>query len=455
MELVLGVSMTPTTVRMVLVEGENADGVMVDHHVFPITASDAAAPSNASDQVMDAVLATRQCALAAGHHLASTGVTSSDHAEAAALRQALTACGIDDVPVFSGLDAASALARAVGSAVGYGTGALMFIERDTATLSVVQTIDGSVAKVLGRSLHTPDAMAVLTEMVNGLETHEPRPEAMSVVASGVDVGAVKSHLENRVSLPVSAPEEPELALALGAAALAAANAPRLDAPTCGLACSREPAGAMTAAAAYPVALAGPSQLAPAGHDGASLDVAADIVPGLYNPVAGHRPFLSAGSSVTATFAVGVLALVISFAVQLTADQRLSPGPSTAAPAPLAARPAPEAVPAPAPPGPPPVVPAVGPPLTALQTSRSATALYKVPPPSAMPPHAPAPVAPPAAPAPVGIPPAILPAPWLLPIPPPPHYQPPVFGPWYPVPRQPQPPRPQHGHGHHGRGGGGD
>ena len=71
MEIVLGVSMTPTTVRMVLVEGDKADGVTVDHDVFDITAIDGAATSSASDQVIAAVLGTRESAVAAGHHLAS------------------------------------------------------------------------------------------------------------------------------------------------------------------------------------------------------------------------------------------------------------------------------------------------------------------------------------------------------------------------------------------------
>ena len=47
--------------------------------------------------------------------------------------------------------AAGALAQAVGLAVGYATTALLFIDRDTATLSVVQTDDGSVVKVLSRT----------------------------------------------------------------------------------------------------------------------------------------------------------------------------------------------------------------------------------------------------------------------------------------------------------------
>src|SRR3954464_15617969 len=39
-EIVLGVSMTPTTVSIALVEGEKADGVIVERDVFDITAVD-------------------------------------------------------------------------------------------------------------------------------------------------------------------------------------------------------------------------------------------------------------------------------------------------------------------------------------------------------------------------------------------------------------------------------
>ena len=61
---------------------------------------------------------------------------------------------------------------------------------------------------------------------------------------------MKAHLENLVALPVSAPEEPELALARGAA-LASAHAPEMEASTAGLAYSQDPDGT-TAGSAYAV-----------------------------------------------------------------------------------------------------------------------------------------------------------------------------------------------------------
>ena len=96
MEIVLGVSMTPTTVRMALVEGEKADGVILEHDVFDITAINGSATSGTSDDVIAAILGTQEGAIVNGHHLVSTGVAWSDHAQAAALREALESRGIED-----------------------------------------------------------------------------------------------------------------------------------------------------------------------------------------------------------------------------------------------------------------------------------------------------------------------------------------------------------------------
>ena len=79
MDIVLGVSTTPTTVRMVLVEGEKGDGVTVDHDSFDVSAKEGSANSAAADQVVEAVLGTQESAATGGHHLKAIGVTWSDH----------------------------------------------------------------------------------------------------------------------------------------------------------------------------------------------------------------------------------------------------------------------------------------------------------------------------------------------------------------------------------------
>ena len=75
-DLVLGMSMAPSTVDMVLVEGKNGDGATVDQDGFPIAASAATsnlATSPAADQTLAAILGTQQSAAAGGYRLASTG----------------------------------------------------------------------------------------------------------------------------------------------------------------------------------------------------------------------------------------------------------------------------------------------------------------------------------------------------------------------------------------------
>jgi hypothetical protein len=430
-EIVLGVSMTPTTVSIALVEGEKADGVIVEHDVFDISAVDGSATSSACDHVIAAVLGTQEGAIAAGHHLVSTGVTWTDHAEVAALREALVARGIEDVLLVSELHAAGALAKAVGRAVGYDTTALMFIERDTATLAVVETADGSVVKVLSQSLDGADATAVVADMVASLEALEPVAQGMFVVGSGVDVTAVNAHLQDIVSVPVIAPEEPQRALARGAA-LASANAPRYDTSTIGLAYSQDPDETI----AYPTVLAGDATTFLGLHDDASL-ATADVASDLDGTSERSKPFLLVGSSLTAIFVAGMMALAVAMAtsVQPTVDQGSGQMPVRpgAAAAPPALQQVPTTVPAPAQAAPP--------------SAATATARLKVPP--APPPpvfvrnEAPAPAALPPPPA---APPGILPplVPWLPPIlQPPPYYNPQ----WYPGPIGPWGHGgPRHGHG---------
>jgi uncharacterized membrane protein YgcG len=437
---------------MVLVEGEKADGVTVDHDVFDINTADGSATSNAAEQVAAAVLGTQESAAASGHHLKSIGVTWTHHSDAAALRDTLVARGVEDVMLVSAGHAAASLAQAVGRAIGYDTTAVLFIEKDIATMSVVKTDDGSVVKVFTRDLHDSDAMAVFTEMAQSVESAESAPQGLFIVGSGVDAAAVKAHLENLVSLPVSAPDEPELALARGAA-LASAHAPEMEASTAGLAYSQDRDGT-TAASAYPepagvaTQMAGiATQMAPAGASEAysdSLaysDEMAEADPEPFYEDETRKPFLLVGSALTSIFVVGVVALVISLAVSIrpTVDQRPSPGESPVIPSQAAPAPAPELAPvapkpAPAPAAPPPeTIKAPVPVVQQAPVEAPRTVFVQQPAPA---PAAPAPAPPPAAP-----PPAPVPA---APVIPPPVLSPPIFNPpaYYP-PRPPIyiPPKP--------------
>jgi hypothetical protein len=468
-EIVLGVSMTPTTVRMVLVEGEKADGVTVDHDVFDVTAGEGSA--TAPDQVIAAILGTRESATEGGHRLVSTGVTWRDHAEAAALRDALAAHHIEDVMLVSELHAAGALAQAVGGAVGYERTALMFLERDTATLSVVQTADGSIVKVQRQDLHTEDAIAELTSMVAGLSDLTAAPQALFVVGSGISVAAIKVHLESATSLPVSAPDEPELALARGAA-LASANAPLFEASTVGLAYEKASSEGTTAGDyAAGLVAADVTQAARAGDlEGQGALAYSDVGPDsmafdkVFEQVddddidddvteeparqEGRKPFLLVGSALTSIFVLGVTALVISLAVSIrpTVDQRPNPGESVIVPTQVPAAVAPpEAAVPPAPAPPPETIKAPVPVVQQAPEPQAPRTVY-VQKPAAKPEvpaaPAPAPEAPPPAPVPDApvLPPPPAAAPYV-----PPLYVPPIIRlprifrpPWDPPPQQQYP-----------------
>ena len=233
MDTVLGVSMAPTAVRMVLVEGENGDGATVDEDNFEVVDE---APVNAAGQVVSAILGTREGAAEGGYQLTSTGVTWTDPIEAAVLRDALAARKIENVMLVSAFLAAAALAHAVGNETNYAHTALLFIEPDAATLAVVDTADGSIADIRRHALPEDDdaAVAELATMVSGAEELNTRPDGVFVVGSGIDIPMIKPALEAATSLPLSAPEEPETALARGAA-LASANAPLFSSSTAAVA----------------------------------------------------------------------------------------------------------------------------------------------------------------------------------------------------------------------------
>ena len=423
--------MAPTAVRMVLVEGENGDGATVDEDNFDVAAGEDTAPASAADQVISAILGTREGAAEGGYQLTSTGVTWTDPIEAAALRDALAAHKVENVMLVSSFLAAAALTQAVGNATNYSHTALLFIEPDTATLAVVDTADGSIVDVERRALPDDDdaAVAELTTLVSGAEALDTRPGGVFVVGSGVDVPLIKPTLEAATALPVSVPEEPETALARGAA-LASANAPLFSASTAARAYAQDPGtGAM-----LPYIVAADHYDLPAGAEGAdalaysavpddfadaytaSRTGAADVVD---DPE--RRSFTLIGSGLAAIFIIGVAALAVSLAITIrpTAGVRPDPGHNIVAPAPQpAVAPAPAAVPAPAPelaPAPAPA-PQLAPAPAPVPVPQAPAPIPDVPAPAPVPvPAAPAPAPPPIAPPPLAPPPVPVPLPIPLPI----------------------------------------
>jgi hypothetical protein len=240
MEAMLGVSVAQASVQMVLVEGENAGAALDEAEVFEF--AETAEPTGVIDQVISAIQGTREGAADAGLELSSIGVTWTDDVEAAMLRDAVTGYDLENVMLVSPFLAATAFAQSAGGAMGYDRTAVLFVERETATLAVVETSANSVTEVCKRRIDAEssgEGIAQLAGMVRGIEDFESAPSGVLVIGSGVDVGPMKPALEAATSLMVSTPEEPETALARGAG-LASANAPLFASPTQALAYAQDP-----------------------------------------------------------------------------------------------------------------------------------------------------------------------------------------------------------------------
>ncbi|WP_304442340.1 hypothetical protein, partial [Mycobacterium sp. E1747] len=455
--------MAPASIQMVVLEGEYADGATVEEDVFDVSAADEAATASASDQVLAAILGTREGAADAGLEVSSIGVTWTDQLEAAALRDALAAYRVENVMLVSAFLAATALAQNVGGAMGYERTAVMFVEPDTATLAVVETSDGSIPDVYKQPIYAESydqAAAQLGGMIAGLEKLEAAPDGVLVVGSGVDIAPLKPALQTATSLEVSVPEEPETALARGAA-LASANAPLFASSTAALAYAQDPGTGAVDQYSLPEYLYVPFEPEAVDDDlaySAVPDEDADsptvLIEKLFMPEGSEprrRPALLIGSALAVAGISAVLALEIALAVGIrttgTIALQPTPGqhlivPTQEAPAPVeASAPAaklnvPEPVAAPKP-----MTPQFAAPLPAAP-----------PPPAALPPipAAPAPAAP-LVPVPVVVPPiapVILP-PVRVPVPNPvltppviqgpPHVSPPSVLPQPPV-HVPEPPQ---------------
>jgi hypothetical protein len=393
MDIVVGLEMSSSTIRMARVEGENPDGMTVDAQELTVTAADESV-TGAADEVVTALLSVHEGATEAGDRLCSIGVTWTDEVDVAALREALAARQVQNLVLVSAVLAAAALAQTVAQAAGYERIAMLFVEPDGATLGVVDAADGSITDVHKEPLHGADATAELAEMVAGLESLETRPEGLFLVGSGVDIAPIKPRLQTVTPLAVTAPQEPETALARGAA-LASANAPLFASSTAALAYAQDRGtGEVDHDAVAPGYFYVPD--APAGGQSGGEELAYSAVPddeaNALTEVMDtaedddergrrRRPVLLVGSASAVVAVSALVAMEVALALGIRpgvalrpspghnliapAEQAPAPGPSryipqpgaVAAPHPLNPGPPPPAAPVPAPiPAPPPVAP---------------------------------------------------------------------------------------------------
>lgn len=325
--------MAPTAVRLVLVEGQDADGVTVEEDEFEVAATQSATTPTGPDQVIGAIVGTREGAAEGGYQLASTGVTWTDPAAVGALREAMASHDVGSVMLVSPLLAAAALAQTVGHSIGYEHIAMLFVERDSATLAVIDVADGSIVDLHRRQLVAGTA-AEPAAMVAGLEAPTSRADGVFVIGCGAgretDVAAIKAALEAATALEVTVPEEPDMALARGAA-LASANAPLFASSTAALAYSLDPGtGEVNPRALSPTYLDVSGNAAP-GTGALAYSALDDAADDARHERRRRGPSMLVGSALAGIAAVAAGAVVVSLTSDAHPPAPRQPTPRVAAP----------------------------------------------------------------------------------------------------------------------------
>jgi hypothetical protein len=215
-DAVLGLSVTPSAVGLVLVEGQDADGATMDRDAFEVSFRGRSSAVQTSEKAAAAVMRSEAIAATHGHRLHSIGVTWSDDAntEASLLLKSLTDSGFDNVVPVRMPEATEALARGIAEVIGYDTTAVCVLEPETVITLIVHIRDGSVQTEVNHAIVTEEE---LIRWLRGVFTRADwQPQALVVVGSGGD-DELMPILENALSVPVFAPAEAQLALARGAA----------------------------------------------------------------------------------------------------------------------------------------------------------------------------------------------------------------------------------------------
>jgi len=223
-DAVLGLSVTPSAVGLVLVQGQGADSTTVDGAGFELDGKGSSSALQTSDQAAAAVLRSEAMAAERGHRVHSIGVTWSDEsdAEASLLLKSLSDSGFDNIVPVRLSEATDALARGVAGIMGYQTTAVCVIEPEQLIALIVQTDEGAVQTAVNHAVVTEEDLVGWLSAV--FTKADWQPEALVLLGSAEDLEGLLPVLEEALSVPVFSPAEAQLALARGAALACAQNA---------------------------------------------------------------------------------------------------------------------------------------------------------------------------------------------------------------------------------------
>ena len=223
MDLVLGLSMTSTAVRWVLVEGTTGGGAPIDRGALDI----AAMASFDADGLLDALLDDDETVAEGRVHAIGVTWTSEAEAAASAVLQALADRGVANVIAVSDIEAADALADGIADITAYDDVAVCIVEPDAAVVAMVNA-DGMTVDRIDRPLDRADVVELTSSVMAIVDLNDWRPDAIFVLGSD-DLDLIVSSLAGTAVSPVISAAEADLALARGAALASALAVNNMDA----------------------------------------------------------------------------------------------------------------------------------------------------------------------------------------------------------------------------------
>ncbi|WP_421842910.1 DUF7159 family protein [Mycobacterium sp.] len=226
MGFALGLAMSSTWVRFLLVEGSDGCGGLVECDEFEVSRAGGVSAPSISEHVVSVVLGTQAVAAARGHVLARVAITWTEDVgtEASLVVESLSCLGIDTVVAVPMLDAAEAVACRVAESGGVATTAVFVVESDSAVATVVGA-GGSVSDVESQVYRGcfGSGEALRSLVVSMLAHLSDQPDVVFVAGAVGDFDEVVGCLGEVSGVSVCAVEQAGLALARGAVIAAAGS----------------------------------------------------------------------------------------------------------------------------------------------------------------------------------------------------------------------------------------
>ena len=214
MDVALGVAVTGPSARLALLDFDSGD--VLDESDFELS-------SDPAGQLHTTIAGTHHSLRESDHRLVATRLCWEDEDQAGRLAQSLRQSGVEDVSIVSNAEAATALVR---GATTNGECALLFVDDDLATLSIVGADAVTTTVIAAEPYSGADPVPACTTLLSRLDDEPGAATGVYLVAASGDPAPVASKL--RSQLPLAVPQHPAFALARGAAA-AVHNSPVIPA----------------------------------------------------------------------------------------------------------------------------------------------------------------------------------------------------------------------------------